>query len=230
LIAPEEADLVQGLLYTSSAGIRPCEFESSILTKSGTRRRAVWAIKAVTSKTQGKSVLLMAGTDRTDRVDLEAELQKARAAAERTSQMMMELQTRVNKAADMASLVDPARAVPENPSTSSSNQQNAKGGGKDLRASPRLAYHYYQLIAPLYNLHRLPPRKDFFPVECNDISAGGISFLFDRRPDFDNLVVSLGRPPAETYFTAHIVRIAREEKEGKTVYLVGCRFTGRTTL
>lgn len=229
LLVPEEVDLVRGIVSTSAAGVRPCEFESTVLTKSGEHRRAVWAIKVLPGQGGRPGLLLMVGTDRTRQLELEAELQKTREAAERATRMVEELRNRVNRAADMAAGVDLAEQAKE----LQQPQRDSSASGsrsRELRASPRLAYHYYQLIAPLYTGNRMPPRKEFFPVECNDISAGGISFLYDRRPDFEYLVVALGRPPEETFFTAHVVRVAQEEKEGKTRYLVGCRFTGRVSL
>lgn len=226
LVAPEEVDLVRGLLRTSTTGVHPCEFESTVLTKHGEHRRAVWSIRVIPAEGGHPAALLMVGSDRTRQLELEAELQKTRETAERAARMVEELRIRVNKAADMAAGCDLAERAKE----LQKPQPEASDGRRELRASPRLAYHYYQLIAPLYTGNRMPPRKEFFPVECNDISAGGISFLYDRRPDFDYLVVALGRPPEETFFTAHVVRIARQEKEGQTRYLVGCRFTGRISL
>lgn len=229
LIAPEEADLVQGLLDTSKAGIRPCEFETSLLTKHGAHRRAIWAIKVIPAEPGQQASLLMVGADRTQQLELEAELKKARETAERATQMMEELRSQVNKAADLAAVADPANVGQEITVTQDPTVPLGPTG-RELRASPRLAYHYYQFIAPLYTGNRMPPRKEFFPVECHDLSAGGISFLLDRCPDFEYLVVALGRQPAETFFTAHVVRVAKEEKDGKTRYLVGCCFTGRVSL
>jgi len=96
----------------------------------------------------------------------------------------------------------------------------------DMRSSPRRAYHYRQKIAPIYG-GCIPARKDFFEVECRDISAGGIAFYLPRQPDFDSLVVSLGRAPKESYFTARVVRTEPVERSGQRMRLVGCCFTGR---
>jgi hypothetical protein len=73
----------------------------------------------------------------------------------------------------------------------------------------------------------IPSRKDFVPVECRDISAGGVAFYMSGRPDFDHLVVALGRHPNQTFFTARVVRAEPTERDGQTQYLVGCRFSGR---
>lgn len=228
LVVPEEVDLVRGLLSTSTTAVHPCEIESTVLTKQGASRRAVWSIKVIPAECNRPARLLMVGRDCTRQLELETELRKTRENAERASRMVEELLSRVNKAADLAAGCDLAERAKELQEPQPGD--SGPGGRRELRASPRMAYHYYQLIAPLYTGNRMPPRKEFFPVQCNDISAGGISFFFDRRPDFEYLVVALGRPPEETFFTAHVVRVARKDTEGQTRYLVGCRFTGRVSL
>lgn len=226
LLVPEEVELVRGFLSTSTSQICPCEFESGFLTNSGTRRRAVWSLRVVSNESGHPTRILMIGNDRTQQMEMECELRKTREIADRATRMVEELRSRVNKAADLAAGVDLAKEA----MALQKEEQAEPGARRELRASPRLAYHYYQLIAPLYTGNRMPPRKEFFPVECNDISAGGLSFLFDRRPDFEFLVVALGRQPEETFFTAHVVRVAKKEQDGNTRYLVGCRFTGRISL
>jgi hypothetical protein len=42
--------------------------------------------------------------------------------------------------------------------------------------------------------------------------------------------VGVGKKPALSYFTARVVRVAGVDRGGSRVYLVGCRFTGRTRL
>ena len=78
--------------------------------------------------------------------------------------------------------------------------------------------------------HRLPRPSDFFDVQCNDISAGGISFVLDHPPDFEELIVALGQPSKRTYFVARVVRIQIRQEVCGPAYLVGCQFTGRVTL
>jgi PAS domain S-box-containing protein len=101
--------------------------------------------------------------------------------------------------------------------------------GKDLRTSPRRSYQYRQRIAPMYTVS-IPTRHDFFEVDCKDISAGGVSFYFDQSPDFNALVVGLGRAPDLAYFTARVARVVEERSGDKVRYVVGCRFTGRVHL
>ena len=76
----------------------------------------------------------------------------------------------------------------------------------------------------------MPPPQEFFEVDCWDISLGGIAFFLDQSPEFQSLVVALGRPPALNYFTAQVVRVARMEQRGHMRYLVGCRFLERAAI
>ncbi len=101
--------------------------------------------------------------------------------------------------------------------------------GPELRSSPRRTFTYRQLIAPMYT-GVIPSRNKFFEVPCHDISAGGISFYLNSKPDFDTLLVALGKTPSLTYFTARVVRIVEEVIDGHVMQLVGCRFTGRVHL
>jgi hypothetical protein len=103
------------------------------------------------------------------------------------------------------------------------------GSAEERRHSLRLSYHYSQIIAPMYG-GVMPSKRAFFEVECWDISASGISFLLDSLPDFETLVVALGRLPDRHYFTARVMRVARVDREGKTQYLVGCGFLSRVHL
>ena len=64
-------------------------------------------------------------------------------------------------------------------------------------------------------------------VECNDISAGGISFLIDYKPDFNEAIIVLGTPPNVTSVLGQVVRVSNTMRNGRAAYLVGCRFTSR---
>jgi PAS domain S-box-containing protein len=228
LIVPEEIDLVHGILRTCSGNLRPCEFESFLLARDGARRRVVWSIQPVGGNEGHSPSLLMIGSDRTEHLNIEAELQSVRQAAARAETALADLlraqanpwpqNSGVGEAPlDLASAKYPARDL------------SLPAAGADQRSSPRREFNYYQLIAPVQG-KRLPAKRDFFAVQCRDISAGGISFYLDQRPDFNILVVVLGREPGENYFTAEVVRVVTEQREGKTAFLVGCRFTGRAEI
>jgi len=98
--------------------------------------------------------------------------------------------------------------------------------GREQRRSPRRTFRYEQLIAPLYS-GTLPNKARFFPVECRDLSAGGIAFYLPDAPDFNALVVGLGKPPDLTYFTARVVRVSEEETPDGLRWVIGAQFTGR---
>ncbi len=108
-------------------------------------------------------------------------------------------------------------------------QMRPTPGGKELRASPRRTFQYRQMIAPVTD-GSMPLAGDFFEVDCCDISAGGLSFFLDRVPDFDKLIVALGKPPAVTHFAAQVARYAEKVNNGQRQFLIGCRFLGRTQL
>ena len=99
----------------------------------------------------------------------------------------------------------------------------------ELRSSQRHGYQHGQFISPMTN-GTLPASEDFFEVDCKDISGGGISFYLDSPPDFDILVVAIGRRWAPAHFAARIAHVAEVEHTGRTQYLVGCRFTERVYL
>jgi len=101
--------------------------------------------------------------------------------------------------------------------------------GQDLRTSPRRTFPYRQLIAPMYT-GVIPSRNKFFEVPCRDISAGGVSFYLATKPDFDSLLVALGKAPSLSYFTARVMRVSEEVIDDQVMHLVGCRFTGRVHL
>lgn len=101
--------------------------------------------------------------------------------------------------------------------------------GAERRTSPRISFPYTQRIAPMAG-GAIPKKSQFFEVRCRDISAGGIAFVMDDRPDFQSLVVALGQPPGESFFTARVVRVTEIREDDRDWVLVGCRFTGRVHL
>lgn len=105
-------------------------------------------------------------------------------------------------------------------------QQVGQPKGAEMRGSPRRSYQYRQLIAPMLD-DKLPSRKNFFEVVCQDISASGISFVLDNEPHFERVVVALGKPPRLTFFAAEVARVQPQELDGREKWIVGCRFVGR---
>lgn len=224
-VTPEEVDLVRRIVRTATSAMRPCEFEALLMTKGGARRPTVWAIRPFGVDQAKSQTLLMVGTDRTEQARIEERLLKAEQRAEQAIKALADLRGYIDRQGQAPG----SSAAPGLSQPTASSSSGAAAPGKEQRTSPRRAFHYYQLIAPMFD-QRIPRRPEFFPVECRDISAGGIAFLFDRRPDFETLVVILGRPPAENYFTARVVRVAEDRHDGKLKYVIGCQFTGRVAL
>lgn len=98
--------------------------------------------------------------------------------------------------------------------------------GRRRRASPRYEFRCRQLIAPLLG-DEMPSINEFVNVECRDISAGGMAFYLDQAPEFESLVVGLGRVPNLTYLKARIVRVQEEQRGTAKTYRVACCFNGR---
>lgn len=95
-----------------------------------------------------------------------------------------------------------------------------------LRQSPRRSYRCFQSIAPCDRPPTFVPRR-FIEVECRDISSGGLSYYSDKPVDYRSLVVALGKPEEPIYVAAEVVRVLETRRDGRTVFLIGCRFTHR---
>ena len=112
------------------------------------------------------------------------------------------------------SVADPAAAKPNGAT------------GADRRSSQRRDYPYLQVIVPVIPAGQ-PGRGKSIVVECFDVSTGGVSFLLDYMPDFSDILVVLGTQPHVTTLLARIIRVSPTTVEGRSTYLVGCRFTRR---
>jgi diguanylate cyclase len=99
----------------------------------------------------------------------------------------------------------------------------------ERRHSPRHKFERIQRIAP-YRAGRVPAADEFHDVRCRDISAGGFSFWLPSPPDYSALVIALGQDSATKYLIAEVVRTTAVQHGDASVYLVGCRFTGRLNL
>ncbi len=189
MLASEDASALGAILQSGRALRATCQFDATLLTKSGKRRPMTWTVRGFeTNSTRGPAYAVL--------------------AVERAS-----------PGEDAAS----ASSQPE-PAAQAGRRRRA-----DLRRSPRKSFEYRQRIAPVIG-GILPTRKSFVEVDCRDISAGGISFYLDHSPNFQGLVVALGQASSERFLAARVVRVVREEVEGRLRYCVGCRFTGRVVL
>ena len=108
-----------------------------------------------------------------------------------------------------------------------SNDQQASRS--DRRDSPRYPYGTVQQITRLVN-GGVQSCDVFESVACVDISGGGFSFYRGMIPQWDSLVVALGKPPHRVFLTAEIVNSEKVDHDGHKMYRIGCRFTGRLNL
>ena len=69
-------------------------------------------------------------------------------------------------------------------------------GQSEQRRRVRKPFPAVHRIAPVRG-GVLPRPSEFRPVRCRDLNEGGFSFLLPVRPDFRELVASLGRAPNE---------------------------------
>jgi len=230
-VVPKELDFVRGIFRNAEFSKGPSEFESLLLTKDGDQRQISWSLKLMRDSYERPRSVVMTGIDRTGQLQTETELHKLKGVAERATRALEKLRDERNDAG--RKVVGPKAADEQRAENSQSEsrpfQPLGENRGAELRTSQRRAYQYGQMIAPVYGT-TLPTEEDLLQVECRDISAGGIAFLLDQSPDFENLVVALGRAPSLIYFTAKVARVATVEEDERTAYLVGCRFTGRTKL
>ena len=100
----------------------------------------------------------------------------------------------------------------------------------DNRETARRTFSLVQWIAPGYNW-RIPPATAWIEVRCHDLTPAGIAFYLPKPPDFQRLVVMLGRPPDVMHVMAQVAhwRPIEIESAGRRNLgvLVGCRFVRR---
>lgn len=91
----------------------------------------------------------------------------------------------------------------------------------------RLPFNEMQSIAPYEGGGKLPDEGAYRQVLCHDLSARGISFLFDEPPDFQLMVVRLGKHADVRYMVARVVNILTVGDKNRPQYRVGCSFVER---
>jgi hypothetical protein len=111
-------------------------------------------------------------------------------------------------------------------STTAADGPGPNDAAKDnCRTEMRHPFFCRQWAAP-YDGVRAPESHEFFPVQCRDISSGGISFFLDRTPTYEMIVIRLAGPAESRYLTA---RIKRTTPSGNLEYgrhVIGCKFLG----
>lgn len=237
LVASEDVEAVQNVFRSAARGDLPAGFEATLACPQGRGQRITWSWRVLFDDRGQAERVILAGLPPSPSPGTGAQLRELQQYAAKASDAIAQLRTRVDDLVSTGSRAGTVAPLGLSHAAGADAVDEALRGlqptdekhPRELRRSPRLSFQYIQRIAPMFG-NQLPPRKKFFDVECKDISAGGIAFFLDRAPDFDTLVVALGRPPGERFFSARVVRVAKTDHQGRTRYLVGCRFTGRVAI
>ena len=96
---------------------------------------------------------------------------------------------------------------------------------EDRRRTARRNFVCWQLVAE-FNGVTLPLQEDFQLRLCQDISAGGVSFLSDERPRSEDLVIALGQIPFIFFHVNFARAVRRRDLDGQPLQ-IGCRFIKR---
>ncbi|MBN2580183.1 MAG: GAF domain-containing protein [Pirellulales bacterium] len=209
------------------------KMENELLAKNGQCRRVRWSLQALANDEGSIYAVLMLGVDCTAEREKANQTERLRLVAEEAARIVrknglpeestMRLRGLLAKA-PLADLSDDA--LPDDATEPLRETPAPSPNRIDQRRHPRRSYRYCQKIAPLTG-NAPPSPEQFFEVVCEDISAGGFSFYFEREPDFQQLVVALGQDSDTSYFIGQVVRNVPKKFQGRDMYLIGCRFNGR---
>jgi len=224
LVAPGDIKVFEQILQRLQGGISPVECEGLLLTKHAHQRNLAWCYSTL-ANSQGDILSIIAtGIDITAQRMAEERAARAEEAAARARRAVLD--DREALGSKPSSGETPTNSSSSIRSTLSSAPEG--GSGQERRRRPRRAYPYRQLIAPVVE-GRTPLAGDFVEIECNDIAAGGFSYLASQPPPSNTLVVALGVAPKLTYLNAEVAHVTRvKQEDGRTMYLIGCAYTGRT--
>ena len=93
----------------------------------------------------------------------------------------------------------------------------------ERREAQRFGFAIQQLVAP-YSGSEMPKAADFESVACHDISAGGLSFYWNRPATFEYVVVALESNVASIRLIGRTTFCVREADRK---YRIGCQFVKR---
>ena len=188
-------------------------FESFVLTKRGSRRRASWSVSRFGGDNVAEAAVVCTAIDITERCEALDRATRAEAATAQAREMFTDLEQRIKTGEKQ---IEQAAEKSETP----------QGVSLERRARARRQYPYNQLIAPLRGT-RAPDHQVFMETKCHDISSRGFSFVTDKQPDYERVVVAFGTPPMAVYLTADVRHVTAKHENGLPHYVVGCRYTGR---
>ena len=213
LAPPKEIQDYQGAIVQLTTTGRPLALEASLLTKHSAHRVIAWRLAASSASDCESRTYVLTGIDITKQ-------RLAEERAERAKRALAHLRVTGEEGDDAS-----------DSSLSESGRSGELASGRrptanERRLKPRRPFPYCQNIAYMAS-NAYPVEDEFFEVRCRDIAAGGFSFVGPTPPESDRLVVALGSPRHLTYLTARVVHVTQLMEDGKSVYLVGCQYTGR---
>lgn len=95
----------------------------------------------------------------------------------------------------------------------------------ERRRTPRRNFVCWQLVAE-YKGNTLPVQQDFQLRLCQNISAGGVTYLAKEPPKNEDLVIALGAIPF-VFFHVRFIRATRRKDLEDQPLLIACRFIKR---
>ncbi|QDU96011.1 hypothetical protein [Lignipirellula cremea] len=98
--------------------------------------------------------------------------------------------------------------------------------GEEIPRNKRYSYRRLALVAPIFQ-DELPALDEFQTVDCWDISADGISFLFPERPECEQFVICIGHGINAKYVVVTVKHTRLFAYEKGTAHRVGCQFATR---
>jgi len=223
---PEEEALFPTIFHKLRSGVSPVEYESLLLTKHSDRRRIAWSYAAMYAADGSIESIIATGIDVTRQRQAEETAERAERDAEAARREVKRLLEAAGKTEQSGGTSSDGRPAPDQSELPDGPRSIVNG---ERRRRPRRAFPYQQLIAPIFE-GRMPRRDDFVTTECNNIAAGGFSYLSDTRPETNTLVVALGTPPSFTYLSAEVAHVTPVEHDQGRKYLIGCTYTGRVSL
>ena len=116
----------------------------------------------------------------------------------------------------------------DNRAETSGEFTQAEPASDERRSSQRFAYRTVQAVAP-YDGTQLPTSAMFQRVLCHDLSSCGISFVWPRVPEFEQVIIKLAARSGVFYVVASVVS-HRPLNNSKRGVLVGCKFLNRVCI
>jgi hypothetical protein len=117
-----------------------------------------------------------------------------------------------------------AAAVAESPDPATTSHAVDPPHGEPIR----YGFHFPQLVAPCTE-QGVVAAEGFREVMFYDISTRGFSFVARQPPDYEHLLVGLGRPPRIKYYRGQVVHVEPLADTQDDAFLVSCRFIGRVS-